>query len=308
MSRADRPGRIAVLRPGALGDAVLTLPVLQSLAAGAPGAHVVAIGSPAFRLAVDCGCAAEAVPFDDTRLLGLFAEGGKCGLLANCDLCIAYGRRPDPVLSASLRRSGVVSVVEWPSHPAPGLHVVDHLLGAVESVGFAAAGRRPTLPPQAAWTEAGRDWLAARGVRGDFIAVHPGSGGRSKRWPAECFGDLALRAECPAIWLLGPAEADDEELHAVGERVGIVADGLPLPAVAGLLAACRAYVGNDSGASHLAAAVGAPTVALFGPTDPAVWAPRGERIFVVRGAAGLDGLAVDEVAAALARAMAPREA
>jgi heptosyltransferase-2 len=60
----------------------------------------------------------------------------------------------------------------------------------------------------------------------------------------------------------------------------------------------RLYVGNDSGISHLAAAVGIPTVAIFGPTDPAVWAPRGAHVAVVRAPDGdLHALPVSQVAA-----------
>jgi ADP-heptose:LPS heptosyltransferase len=72
--------------------------------------------------------------------------------------------------------------------------------------------------------------------------------------------------------------------------------------LAALLARAGAYVGNDSGVTHLAAASGAPTIALFGPTDPRVWAPLGPRVEVIRGAT-MEGIAAGEVAAAVARAM-----
>ena len=72
-------------------------------------------------------------------------------------------------------------------------------------------------------------------------------------------------------WLAGP-----EEVLPGADRfddLGELADGL---------AGARVYIGNDSGITHLAGAVGTPTVALFGPTDPEVWAPRGERVRCVR--------------------------
>ena len=69
------------------------------------------------------------------------------------------------------------------------------------------------------------------------------------------------------------------------------------------LASARLYIGNDSGITHLAAAVGTPVVAIFGPTDPAVWAPRGERVAVVSGGS-LDAIEVDEV---LVQALAETE-
>jgi ADP-heptose:LPS heptosyltransferase len=299
--------RIAVLRPGALGDAVLTLPVLQSLKAARPDAHVLVAGSPVFRLAVECGHASEWVAFDDARLLELFAEGGSCELLKAYDLCIAYGRRADPLLAASLARSAVGTVVQWPSHPPEGTHVVDHLLGASRTAGFPAASHEPLLPPRQQWLDEARAWLTARNVRGSFLALHPGSGGRAKRWPAERFAELASRSADPVVWLLGPAEAGDEELREMGERVGTVAEELPLSTLAGLLARCRAYVGNDSGVTHLAAAVGAPTVALFGPTDPATWAPRGKRVVVLGGpgTGGFGTVSVGQVNAAIEQVSGP---
>ena len=304
MSTPAPPNRLAILRPGALGDAILTLPVLESLRAGSQGAHIVVAGSPAFRLAADCGLASEAVPFDDRRLLGLFAIGGTSKVVAGCGVCLAYGRRPDPLLAASLKRSGVARVIEWPAMPEKGVHAADHLLGAVEAAGLPVATRIPRLPPQPAWREAARAWLAARGLGGGFVAIHPGSGGQRKRWPVARFAEVALRAAQPVVWLLGPAEGDDREARAIGEQAGTVADDLPLSTLAGLLACCRAYLGNDSGVSHLAAAVGAPTVALFGPTDPAVWAPRGPHVAVLDGKGDLDGIAVDQVIAALDEARA----
>jgi len=76
---------------------------------------------------------------------------------------------------------------------------------------------------------------------------------------------------------------------------------LPLRTLAGVLARCSVYVGNDSGVSHLAAAVGAPTVAIFGPTDPRVWGPRGPRVQTVGGpdAGGLDAVTVEDVLGAV---------
>ena len=300
MGERGEPGRVFVVRPGALGDGVATLPVLESLAAGAPGARVGVVGPPVFRLAVECGLASEHLAFDDARLLGLFAEGGSSAVFGDCALCILYGREADAQLAASLRRSGVARALFWPSWPEPGRHIVDHLLGAAEAAGFGAATRVPRLVPRAAWFEAARAFLASAGIRDEFAAIHPGSGGRAKRWPAERFVELAARLGRPVVWLLGPAESEEGRLRAMGRGIGVVAEGLPLPTLAGLLASCQVYVGNDSGVSHLAAAVGAPTVALFGPTDPAVWAPRGPRVEILGGPGegGWGAVTVDRVAAA----------
>ncbi|MFP4057993.1 MAG: glycosyltransferase family 9 protein [Candidatus Brocadiia bacterium] len=303
MSGGGEGPRVAVLRPGALGDAVLTLPVLESLTAAFPAASLLAVGSAGFELAVDAGLAASRVAFDDVRLLGLFAPEGTSPLLAGCERCLCYGPGRDERLAANLRRSGVGRLVAWPARPSGGMHAVDHLLGAVEAAGCPVATRAPRLAPQAGWLAAARSRLDAAGVGEGFLALHPGSGGRAKRWPAERFAELAARLGGEAVWLLGPAERDDEELRAVARSAGAVVAGPSLRELAGLLALCGLYVGNDSGVSHLAAAVGSPTVAVFGATDPRVWSPRGRAVGVVDGweRGGVGGVAMDEVLAAAER-------
>ena len=295
--------KIVVLRPGALGDAVVTLPVLDALASAHPAAKLTVVGSPVFRLAVECGCADEWVSFDDGRLVSLFAEGGSCEVVGEADLCVAYGGCGGAALLSSLERSGVRRVVLWPAQPSPGIHITDHLLAAVEDAGTRATMRTPRLAPQPAWLAAARKFLEGKGIRAGFAAVHPGSGGRHKQWPADRFAEVASRLGRPVVWLVGPAEAGDETLRSPGERAGVVGECLPLPVLAGVLASCDVYVGNDSGVSHLAAAVGAPTVAVFGPTDPGGWAPRGERVVVVGGPerGGLEAVGVDEVVDAVRR-------
>ena len=101
----------------------------------------------------------------------------------------------------------------------------------------------------------------------------------------------------------GPA---DDDAAALLETVpgACVARDLPLRVLAALLARAGAYVGNDSGVTHLAAASGAPTIALFGPTDPRVWAPLGPRRRGRRAASTMDAIAVEEVVAAVARVAA----
>jgi ADP-heptose:LPS heptosyltransferase len=108
-----------------------------------------------------------------------------------------------------------------------------------------------------------------------FAVIHPGSGSPRKNWT----GFAAVTrwwqrlARSPVVLLRGPAEVERSANTDCG--ADIVLEGLTLPQVAAILRRARLYVGNDSGISHLAAAVGATGLALFGPTDPSVWAPRG---------------------------------
>ncbi len=149
-------------------------------------------------------------------------------------------------------------------------------------------------PAEAA--EAARSWLSR--LPPGFVAVHPGSGSPRKNWPADRFEALARELAQGAPWLLvhGPAEAAQRPAEGA-----VAALNLPLRVLARVLSAAGVYVGNDSGVSHLAAAAGAPTLVLFGPTDPALWAPVGPRVRVLRGEAGqIEELTGAEVAAAAA--------
>jgi len=120
------------------------------------------------------------------------------------------------------------------------------------------------------------------GGRGDFAVIHPFSGSTRKNWPLERFRELAARLGMPVRWCAGP-----EETIEGAERFDDLYD------LACWLASARLYIGNDSGITHLAAAAGTPVAAIFGPTDPQMWAPRGKRVSVVSGE--LEGTEVDQV-------------
>ena len=155
----------------------------------------------------------------------------------------------------------------------------------------------PALPPQDARIHAADFYLeqarmiancAGDGIpripcatgRSDYAVIHPFSGSRTKDWPLEKYRALAgkLGRIMPVRWCSG---AEDPPLDGA-VRID------DLYELACWLAGARLYIGNDSGITHLAAAAGAPTLALFGPTDPAVWAPRGPNVRVVRWAGDWD--------------------
>jgi hypothetical protein len=109
------------------------------------------------------------------------------------------------------------------------------------------------------------------------VIIHPGSGGRIKNWPLANFVEVAEALHAQGrrvVWSLGPAE----------EGWDLPGKGLPTESLvdrAARLASAKLYIGNDSGITHLAAAVGCPTIAIFGPTNPAVWAPLGDNVSVL---------------------------
>jgi ADP-heptose:LPS heptosyltransferase len=132
------------------------------------------------------------------------------------------------------------------------------------------------------------------------VVIFPGSGNPAKNWPAEKFAALAstLSKRASVAVILGPAESS---LKSIFRDRGVAAlKDLDLPTVAAIARLAAAFVGNDSGVSHLAAAVGTAGLAIFGPTDPARWRPLGGRIDILR-RNPIDSIEVEEVAAALSK-------
>src|SRR5581483_5412551 len=181
------------------------------------------------------------------------------------------------IANAFRAQTGAHVIVAAPPVPARAGHASDQLLVGLGPI--VGDGDAPPPPP-------GDHWLG-HGSR--VAALHPGSGAPRKNWPAERFAGLAGRL-IGAGWCVraiqGPA--DGEAVNAMLEslapslrseiRVVIPND---IDDLAATLATAGVFVGNDSGVSHVAAALGVPTVAIFGATDPAVWAPRGARVSAI---------------------------
>jgi ADP-heptose:LPS heptosyltransferase len=122
------------------------------------------------------------------------------------------------------------------------------------------------------------------------LAIHAGAGARTKRWDAAGFVQVAQwwRSEGgTVVGIAGPAESSEAPVLGAPE----VRDW-SLPDVAALLARATLYLGNDSGVSHLAGAVGAPGVVLFGPTNPRRWRPLSTRLTALLARAGADGISL----------------
>ena len=121
--------------------------------------------------------------------------------------------------------------------------------------------------------------------------LHPFAASAAKRWPLERFRELArvLERSMRVEWCAGPEDAFDGAVRIEN-----------LYELARHMASARVFVGNDSGITHLAAAVQTPVVALFGPADPRVWAPRGERVAIVAKTV-IDQITVGEVVDAVQR-------
>lgn len=259
--------RTLVVRLGAFGDAVLTLPALAHLLAA--GDEVTVLGVPASWSFLPADGRLRVEDVDAGRWRGLFAG-------ESVEAARAFDRAI--VMLRSAATVGIPTIHVPPMRPGEGgEHAARRLL---RGVGGAAADPAAVCSLIAA--EAG-------GESHDLV-LHPGSGGRAKRWPAVRFAELARRARSPLV-LLGPA---DDDLGP--DFAGLpVARNWPLRRVASVLAGAGAFVGNDSGITHLASWL-CPTLALFGPTDPAVWSPAGPCARVLAAPDGdLARLSVEEV-------------
>jgi hypothetical protein len=250
--------RRLVIRPGAIGDLIVSLPAVECLKdeylelwTPAPVAPLVrfahrvrAIGSTGLDL--------MAVTGPPERLVGE---------LRSFDSIVSwYGtNRPEFVAETQRLR---LPFTFFPALPEEGarVHAADFYLAQVRSITRCSSDGIPRI---------------ACGVeRGDFAAIQPFSGSPRKNWPLDRFRALAreIEREMPVRWYAGP---EDPPLPGARRLED-------LWELANELAAARLYVGNDSGITHLAAAVGTPVLAFFGPTDPDVWGPRGPNVRIGR--------------------------
>jgi len=290
--------KIIVFRPGALGDTLLAFPALAALRRAFPTARLSVVGNaPALALARDAGLVDEVASFDLPHWAELFAEAGIRSAearqaLAGASLAVLWLRDSEGQAARNLRALGISTIVSAPGRPPEGarLHAAEYLLGTLASIiGADALAPAPALtlkPSDEANAWADGEW-ARRGLVGrSVLALHPGSGGRAKCWPPERFAALAdgfIAAGWRVLVIEGPADglAVRQTLALLPADATQAVAGVTLPQLAGLLARATLCVGNDSGVTHLSAMLGAPTLALFGPTDPVIWRPLGPRVRVV---------------------------
>ena len=278
--------RVLVIRGGAIGDFILTLPAIRLLRENIANCQLEALGYPGIvELAVKAGLADATRSLEHRTMAALFAPGATIDpslveYLCSFNLVVSYLFDPDGILRANLERIGVKTLIECPHR-------------VVDGQGHASAQLAKPLQRLAMFLEEPQ-WRAplfalAQPEDGLIrIAIHLGSGSEKKNWPAENWHRLAedLQTQHPQvriIFITGEAE------EARGTAVSACFDhwhALPLTILADRLGTCQLFLGHDSGISHLAAACGLPCLLLFGPTDPAIWAPPQSTVQVLRAPAG----------------------
>ena len=298
--------RILVIRGGAIGDFVLTLPAIKLLRENFPSARLEILGYRHIAALAENRFYADAVrSVESGSLSRFFTKDAELptdlrDYFGSFDLILSYLYDPDAVFFENINRCGPANFMAGPAKLNGLVHAAIQLAQPLERLGLRLPDPAATLYPSDA------DRGAVAQFRGDnsVVILHPGSGSETKNWPVQNWrelGDLLLSAG-RSLFVVG-GEADVERIRTLkqawnGRRIRFV-ENLPLPHLAALLEK-QIFVGHDSGISHVAAAVGAHCVLLFGPSDPAVWAPVNEGVTVVRApAANLDGLELETVVAAV---------
>lgn len=292
--------RILVIRTGAIGDLIVMLPSLRAIKEHHPPVHLELLGTQSvLQLALRPHHADRIHSIEQRGLTTFYAQEGTLDpewveFFNGFDLIVACSVETASPLIANLRRSGSRRVLALPPFPPSTdatLHMVDYYLQAIEPLGFRTTHRTPKLTLSNREKEWARAFFAQQ-IRSHekparVIALHPGSGGKGKRWPAERFAQLAdwALAELQAAILIiaGPAEPGLAKwvAHQMSRGKPILLEDEQLLHTAAALDYCQAFVGNDSGITHLASALGTPSLAIFGPTDPRIWGPRGEKTMVL---------------------------
>ena len=296
-----------VIQPGAVGDCILTAPLIRMLADLGP----VDVMGHTERLAVLEGRTQinRILSLEVPGLHQLFADDdGEASseslveLLSGYQLIVTFLADEKGVFQRNLARLAraeskveVVSVElrppsDWPGHAAEFFveQVRDQFPG-YEFAGWDILHKGPLLQATDDDEEKGWAMLAQANVHpqgGNVVAIHPGSGGAKKCWPVENFRQVArelIGRGCQVVMLLGPAEMErwpGETIAQVQAEMPIICDA-SIADIAAMLSCCAVYLGNDSGITHLAGALDRDTIAIFGPSSSLHWRPLGAKVWVI---------------------------
>lgn len=299
--------RILVIRGGAIGDFILTLPAIAALRQQFPRAHLELLGYPHIaQLAVTGGLADRVQPIEAHGLAGFFACDGTLepdlmDYFSEFDLVVSYLYDPDGIFKTNVCRCLFGQFLAGPHRPneAEPIHAAQVYLKPLERLAIFDADPVPRLTLNSHPLGAAK--RSEDGSTLNQLALHPGSGSEKKNWPEGKWTEFISRltGSTKMDLLLVGGEAEGGRLHRLSAAVPPerchVAQSLPLPELARRLQLCVAFVGHDSGISHLAAALGLPSLVLWGDALEEIWRPQGERVVILREMTGVGAISVKKV-------------
>jgi heptosyltransferase-2 len=251
-------------------------------------------------LAVAGGLADRVQSIEAGAMAGFFARNGTLSedladYFSDFDLIVSYLYDPDQIFAENVGRCTAAQFIEGPHRPDEqlGTHATQVYLKPLERLAIFDAESAPRLS------------LCDNRETAFGLALHPGSGSEKKNWPEQNWAELLnyLVTQSSMKLLLVGGEAEGERLRRLAATLppnrAQVAQSLPLPELGQLLAKSAGFVGHDSGVSHLAAAVGVPSLLLWGNTKPEVWKPPGKHVTLINSPDGLETLPVRDVIQAL---------
>jgi heptosyltransferase-2 len=296
-------GKILVIRGGAIGDFILTLPAIAALRRQFPEAHLEVLGYPHIIQLAHAGGLVDRIQSIEARALaGFFARNGALAddlvdYFSEFDIILSYLYDPDEIFRTNIARCSTAQFVVGPSRPneSEKVHASKVYLRPLERFAIFDADHVPQLKVAAA-------------PNGDpnappvpTLALHPGSGSEKKNWPEHKWANLLqhLVHHTDFNLLLIGGEAEGERLQRLAAALPItrtkVAQSPPLTELARQIQPCAAFIGHDSGISHLAAALGLPGIVLWGNTAEEIWRPPQDHVIVLKHPAGLKVISVSQV-------------
>lgn len=291
-------GKILVIRGGAIGDFVLTLPAIAALRKQFPAVQLEVLGYPHIAQLAEAGGLVNHVRAIEARgLASFFAANGELpeawrDYFSGFDIIVSYLYDPDEIFQTNVKRCTRAQFIAGPHRPdeSQRLHATDVFLKPLERLAIFDADPEPRLA------------FDPRPAASDLVlALHPGSSSERKNWPEQNWAGLIeqLLATTSAHLLIIGGEAEGERLQRLTAALPptryTLVNGLPLAEVGRRLQSCAGYVGHDTGITHLAAAVGLPCVVLWPHTIEEIWRPRSQRVRVVRESSGVQNLSVARV-------------
>jgi heptosyltransferase-3 len=291
-------GTILVIRGGAIGDFILTLPVLAALRDRFPDTRLELLAYPNVGpLACRAGLVDDFRPIESRSMAMFFARGGDLpgelvDFFGRCSVVVSYLYDPDEIFRTNVERCSPGQFIQGPHRPneTENVHATEVFLKPLERLAIFDADGQPRLNLRDSATESE-----------NLIALHPGSGSENKNWPEARWAELVetiVSQRGERVLLVG-GEAEGERLTRLGRMVPRdrleIARQLPLVELAEKVKFARAFVGHDSGITHLAAALGVPGVALWAESKAAIWRPKSDRMRMVESAGAISRLRLETV-------------